>query len=330
MRAIVLVGGFGTRLRPLTYDRPKQMLPLAHRTMLEVVISRLGREGVTEAILSLGYQPDAFMRAFPSGEIDGVRLTYAVEPEPLDTGGAIGFAGRHAGIDDTFLVMNGDVLGDLSIGDLVAFHRSSGAEGTVHLIDVDDPSAFGVAVVDADGRVERFVEKPPRGTAPSHSINAGTYVLEPSVLDRISAGVPDRKVSIERQTFPQMVADRTLAAVSIPGYWMDLGKPVPYLRANLDAAAGIGPAAWGDPPAVHDTARMVGEAEHSLIGAGATVAAGAVVRGSLLLPGAFVDAGALVTDSIIGEGAAVGPGAEVIGTVIGDGARVDGRLRAVT
>jgi mannose-1-phosphate guanylyltransferase len=318
MRAVVLVGGFGTRLRPLTYSRPKQMLPVGHRTMLEVVVAALGRQGVDEAVLSLGYQPDAFVSAFPSGRIGPVRLTYAVEPEPLDTAGAIRFAARAAGIDETFVVVNGDVLSDVDVAGLVAFHRDRGVDATIHLTRVEDPSAFGVVVTDAAGRVERFVEKPPRGEAPSNEINAGVYVLEPSVLDRIEPDVP---VSIERVTFPALAADGRLFALASDGYWLDAGKPGAYLAANLDAVAGRGPAAPADPlgpGAVADGATVEG----SVIGADALVAPGATVRGSLLLPGAVVEADAVVERSILGALARVGAGAHVQGLVVADGVTI--------
>ncbi len=204
MRAVVLVGGFGTRLRPLTAHTPKQMLPIVDRPMIERVVARLADHGVTDAVLSLGYRPDAFLEAYPDDTCAGVALHYAVEPEPLDTAGAIRFAALDGGIEDTFVVVNGDVLTDLDVGALWAFHQRTGAEGTIALTPVDDPSRYGVVPIDDDGRVEAFVEKPPPGTAPTNWINAGTYVLEPSVLDRIPAG---RRVSIERATFPEMVAD---------------------------------------------------------------------------------------------------------------------------
>jgi len=214
----VLVGGFGTRLRPLTYSLPKQMLPILDRPMIEHVIEHLGAHGVTEAVLSLGYKPDAFVLAYPDGTCAGVELHYAVEPEPLDTAGAIRFAAEHAGITERFVVVNGDVLTDLDVTALMAFHDARGAEGTIALHPVDDPSAFGVVPTEPDGRVIAFVEKPPPGEAPTNLINAGTYVLEPSVLGRIETG---RKVSIEREVFPAMVADGCLYAMADDSYWID-------------------------------------------------------------------------------------------------------------
>ena len=144
MRAVVLVGGFGTRLRPLTYTTPKPMLPIGHRPMIARLIDRLARGGVTDVVLALGFKPEPFVDAFPDGRCGDVRITYAVEPEPLDTAGAIRFAADAAGIDDTFIVANGDVLTDLDVGALVDAHRRLGAEATIHLIAVDDPSSFGV------------------------------------------------------------------------------------------------------------------------------------------------------------------------------------------
>ena len=204
MLAVVLVGGFGTRLRPLTLTKPKQMLPVGSVTMLERVVGKLADAGVTQVVLSLGYQPDAFIEEFPDGTCAGVSMHYAVEPEPLDTAGAIRFAATHAGITERFFAINGDVLTDLNLAGLWKAHDSFGGEATLALTPVEDPSRYGVVPIDEDGRVEAFIEKPEAGTAPSNWINAGTYVLEPAVLDRIPAG---SRVSIERETFPAIVAD---------------------------------------------------------------------------------------------------------------------------
>src|SRR5579863_9170996 len=204
MRAVILVGGEGTRLRPLTYSVPKQMLPVAEVPLIERVLAHLVGHGVTDVVLSLGYRPDAFIDAFPDGTCAGATLAYAVEEEPLDTAGAIRYAAVSAGIDGTFLVFNGDVLSDLDVTALVAFHQERGAEGTVALTPVEDPSAFGVVPTDGEGRVVAFIEKPRRQDAPTNLINAGTYVLQPAVLARIPGG---RRVSIERETFPALVGE---------------------------------------------------------------------------------------------------------------------------
>lgn len=320
MRAVVLVGGFGTRLRPLTNSVPKPMLPVGHVPIIERLVANLGRSGVTEVTLALGFKPEPFVAAFPDGQCAGVAIRYAVEPEPLDTAGAIRFAAEAAGIDDTFVVANGDVLTDLDVSHLVQFHRDHGAEATIHLIGVPDPSAFGVVALDDEGRVERFVEKPAPGTAPSNLINAGTYVLEPSVLGRIPAG---QKVSIERATFPAVVADGGLFAMATDDYWLDTGRPELYLQANLDIVAGLRRHDHCRP--VHPEAVVAADAsiDGSVVDAGAQVRPGARVTRSVLLSGAVIDEGAVVTDSVVmGR---VGTGAVVENSVLGaDGSAAPG------
>jgi mannose-1-phosphate guanylyltransferase len=320
MQAVVLVGGFGTRLRPLTYTRPKQMLPIVHRPMIEHVVGHLARYGVSQVVLSLGYQPDAFAAAYPDSCCAGAELVYAVEPEPLDTAGAIRFAARHAGIDDRFLVVNGDVLTDLDVSALVAFHAGRPADATIFLHPVEDPSRYGVVPTDGDGRVLAFVEKPPRDAAPTNLINAGIYVLEPSVLDDIPG---DRPVSVERETFPALVAEGRVYATDEARYWIDTGTPETYLQAQIDLLDGV----RGEPlPGIHPEATVDPAATviRSVIGAGAMVEAGARVERSVLLPAAQVMAGGRVEDSVLGEAAVVAAGAVVVGgTVIGDGEAVE-------
>ena len=317
MIAVVLVGGFGTRLRPLTLHTPKQMLPVVDRPMIDWVVAALARHGVDHAVLALGYKPDAFQAAYPDGRCAGVQLHYAVEPEPLDTAGAIRFAARDAGVDTRFLVCNGDVLTDLDITSLIAFHDRTGAEATLALHQVDDPSGYGVVPTDGDGRVTAFVEKPPPGEAPTDLINAGTYVLEPSVIDRIASG---RRVSIERETFPALVADRALYALADGGtYWLDTGTPAAYLDAQLDVLdgkrretpSGVDPAAD-----VHPDATV----ERSVVRPRAVIGAGAVLRDAAVLDGARVEEGATVVHAIVGPGAVVGAGATVCDlAVLGEG-----------
>jgi mannose-1-phosphate guanylyltransferase len=324
MKAVVLVGGFGTRLRPLTYTTPKPILPVGHRPMLEHVLANLARGGVTDAVLSIGFKPDAFRAAYPDGVCAGIALAYAVEDDPLDTAGAIRFAAREAGFaDDTFVAVNGDVLTDLDIGALLAFHRSHGAEGTIHLTPVDDPSAFGVVPTDAGGRVTAFIEKPPRDTAPTNLINAGTYILEPSVLARIPA---TGAVSIERRTFPAMVADGTLYAMATDDYWLDTGRPEQYLRANLDLIDGVRRCATAEPLGDGVVIAPGAEVSRSVIGAGGRIGLGARVTTSVLLPGADIAAEAVITGSVLGRDVVVGEGAVLIDAVIGDGERIDARM----
>jgi len=319
VRAVVLVGGFGTRLRPLTSDLPKQMLPIVDRPMIEHVVGHLAAHGVEEVVLSLGFLPDAFRDAYSDGRCAGIPLHYAVEPEPLDTAGAIRFAAEDAGIDEAFLVLNGDVLTDLAVDELIVFHRASGAEATVSLTPVDDPSRYGVVPTDADGRVTGFVEKPPAGAAPCNWINAGTYVFEPSVIDRIE---PGRRVSVEREVFPAMADEGVLYGLRSEAYWVDTGTPETYLGVQLDLLDGVrGPARSGvdDAAEIHPGATV----RRSVIGPGAVVAEGSRVCDSVVMAGSRIGEGAVVDGSLVGRNATIGPDAQVLGlSVVGHGAEV--------
>jgi len=316
VKAVVLVGGQGTRLRPLTLTTPKQMLPVAGRPMIERVLAQLSRHGIDEVVLSLGYRPDAFLAAYPDGECAGVGLRYAVEPEPRDTAGGIAFAARCAGLDEAFVVQNGDVLTNLDVTALIAFHRDRGAEATIALTPVADPSRYGVVATDARGWVTAFIEKPPPGSAPSNLINAGTYICQPELLDRIPAGRP---VSIERETFPALVRDASLLALGSGADWIDAGTVATYLEANLAAAGREG--CWIDAGAdVHPGATVQG----SIVAAHAVVADGALVERALVMAGARVGRGAVIRDSIVGAGAVVGEGAVVEAlSVLGDDCAVE-------
>lgn len=336
MHAVVLVGGFGTRLRPLTYSTPKPLLPVANVRLLEHVIAGLGSAGVTEVVLAIGFKPEPFLEAFPDNVCAGVALSYAVEPEPMDTAGAIGFAARHAGIDETFIVVNGDILTDIDYCALVDFHRERRAEGTIRLISVEDPSQFGVVETDAQGWVTRFVEKPQPHETESRSVNAGTYVLEPSVLSRIPVNQP---LSIERVVFPAMAQDRALCAMVMDGYWIDTGRPSTYLQANLDLIDGSRSQILA---AIAPQAHIgVGAAiTRSVIGEHAEIGEGAIVTDSVILPGARVGSrarveeslvmgsigdGAIVTRSVLGADAMVEAGADVVDRSIPDPATHDAK-----
>ena len=314
MRAVVLVGGYGTRLRPLTDSIPKSMLPVAHVPLIARLIGGLERGGVDAVTLALGFRAEPFVEAFPGGRCGGVAIDYAVEPEPLDTAGAIRFAADRAGLDDTFVVANGDVLTDLDVGALVAAHRTTGADATIHLTAVDDPSAFGVADLAATGRVLAFIEKPSPGSEPSNLINAGTYVFEPGVLELIE---PGRPVSVERDTFPRLVAAGRMHAVATDDYWIDAGRPELFLQANIDLVTGHR-RERAEP--VHPAAQLAANVDlrTAVVGAGARVGAGATITRSVLLPGATVGADAVVEDSIVMG--TVGERARLVRAVVGAGA----------
>lgn len=295
MHAVVLVGGFGTRLRPLTLSVPKPLLPIVHVSILERLMTSLACGGVTDAVLSLGFKPEPFRAAFPGNMCGGVRLSYAVEDSPLNTAGAIGFAARTAGINDTFVVANGDIISDLDVATLVAFHRRRQAEGTLHLTPVEDPSRYGVVETDSTGRVQRFVEKPQPGDTTSCEVSGGMYVLEPSALKRMPGTAP---LSIERDTFPQMAKDGVLYALATNDYWIDAGQPDTYIRANLEWIR-RGKASIRE--AVHPSAQVSSSAHirDSIIGAGVRIGNEAIVESSVLLTGATVAERARVVDSAV-------------------------------
>lgn len=229
MKAVILVGGEGTRLRPLTLHTPKPLLPIANIPFIERQIKSLVKHGIDDVVLSLGYLPDAFESYFHANPIEGVHIGYAVENEPLGTAGAIKFAAGDCA--EKFVVCNGDVLTDMDISSLVSFHESRNSMATIALTYVEDPSAFGVVPTHEDGEVIAFVEKPPLESAPSHWINAGIYVLTPEFLELIPS---DINVSIERETFPLVLEKGAMYAMESEAYWLDIGTPSQYLRAHSD------------------------------------------------------------------------------------------------
>ena len=315
MKAVVLVGGEGTRLRPLTFTTPKPLLPIANEPHLERQLEWLASHGVHEVVLSMGYLPDAFNRHFRRDrfghDVFGeVVLRYAVEDEPLGTAGAIRFAAD--GITERFIVCNGDVLTDLDLGAMVRFHDAHGAVATISLTQVEDPSAFGVVPTNEDGSVIAFVEKPAPGRAPSNWINAGTYVMEPAFLDRIP---PRLNVSVERETFPRMLArPGLLFGYRSDAYWLDIGTPEKYLQAHedlLDGRLGKSPARG---------ARQV--APGIWVQGNGTIDAGASMEAPVLVgDGARIESGARVRRSVVGANAVVESGAELDGAVLHAGVR---------
>jgi NDP-sugar pyrophosphorylase family protein len=324
VKAVVLVGGEGTRLRPLTYATPKPLLPIANVAFLERQLAWLAGHGVDEVVLSLGYLPDRFLEHFPDDRFGDVKLRYAVEAEPLGTAGGIRYAAE--GIDERFVVCNGDVLTDLDLSAMVRFHEARKAKATIALTRVEDPSAFGVVPTRPDGEVIAFVEKPPAGTAPTHWINAGTYILEASVLDAIP---PRLNVSIERETFPRMLeTPGRLFALQSDCYWLDIGTPRKYFEAQLDVLEGkvglppvegareVSPSVWVQEGAEIDpAAELVGPV---LVGAGATVGAGARIGTSVLGARCVVEPGAVVERSVVLDGVTVPGDAVVIDSATSD------------
>jgi mannose-1-phosphate guanylyltransferase len=325
MQAIVLVGGEGTRLRPLTNSIPKPALTLVDRPFLAYMIEWLASHGVSEVVLACGFLPDVLREAL-AGEEEraGVAIHYAVEPEPLGTAGAIRFAADSLGddLDERFLALNGDVLTDLDLTALLRAHEEWAAAATIGLHPVEDSSAFGLVDSGEGGEVFEFLEK--TGERRPGEVNAGMYVLQRSVLDLIP---PAENVSIEREVFPRLVGNR-LHGLLLDGYWMDIGTPERYLRASWDILEGrvktrvepSGPGLLVDPAAEVDPSATLGP--RAVVGPGCRIGAGAVVTGSVLLDGASVGENARLVDSILSPGAAVPAGAEVAGAVAGEGERI--------
>lgn len=327
MQAIVLVGGEGTRLRPLTETVPKPALTLVDRPFLAYMIEWLAEYGVSEVVLACGFLPDILRDALGDDERAGARIRYVIEPEPRGTAGAIRFAAEELGdeLDERFLALNGDVLTDLDLGALLRAHEEHGARATIGLHPVQDSSAYGLVRSGAGGRVDEFLEK--TGEQVPGEVNAGMYVLERSVLELVEAG---SKVSIERDVFPRLVGEG-LYGLPLDGYWMDIGTPERYLQAGWDilegrvktrverSAPGLLVAADAQ---VADGATV---GPRAVLGPGCRVETGAEVLDSVLLAGCTVGAGARISGSILAPGVQVAAGAALDGTVVAENERVSAR-----
>lgn len=318
MKAVVLVGGEGTRMRPLTETIPKPLIPLVDRPILHHVLDHLAAHGVHEVILSSPYLESTFS-SFVGERHGDPTLTWVTEATPLGTGGAIAHAARH--LDNTFLALNGDVLTDLDLTALVEAHRREDAATTIALTPVDDARPYGLVAVDAQARVEAFREKP-ADPIPG-LINAGTYVMEPSSLNGVPQG---RTVSIEREIFPALIeAGARVFGFESSAYWMDLGTPERYLRATFDVLEGrVGGLSYAAPfvASTAEVSLLAHLGRWVVAGAEASIGPHAEVEDSVLLERVRVDARARVRDSILGPGVIVGHGALVEGAVLAEGASV--------
>lgn len=331
MEAVLLVGGQGTRLRPLTMDTPKPMLPVAGVPVTEHQIARAREAGVTRIVLGTSYRAEVFEEYFGDGSRFGVELVYVVEDEPLGTGGAIRNVADHlrSGPDDPVLVFNGDVLTGVDLRALVSRHVADDCAVTLYLTRVADPRAYGLVPTDRSGAVTAFLEKP---TTPEEivtdQINAGAYVFRRSVIDSIPAG---RVVSVEREVFPQLIAAGARVAGHVDdGYWLDLGTPLDFVRGSCDLVTGVAPSP-AVPGSVGDFLVLPGATVEegavlsggSAIGPGCVVRAGAHVHSSVVLAGAVIDAGATVEGSVIARNAHVGRNVVLRGVVVGTGAAIE-------
>ncbi|MFD1150147.1 mannose-1-phosphate guanylyltransferase [Saccharothrix hoggarensis] len=328
--AVVLVGGKGTRLRPLTLSAPKPMLPTAGVPFLTHLLSRIREAGISHVVLGTSYKAEVFQEHFGDGASLGLELEYVVEDVPLDTAGAIRNV-AHKLRERDVVVFNGDILSGVDLRAVVDTHREAEADVTLHLVRVDDPRRFGCVPTDEEGRVTAFLEK--TENPPTNQINAGCYVFRREVVEGIPAGRP---VSVERETFPGLLASGARLQGHVDAsYWLDLGTPAAFVQGSADLVRGVAPSAalelTGDAvvlggAAVDADAVVTGG---STVGAGCTVAAGAVVDGSVLFDGAVVGEGARVERSVLGVNALVQAGAVVVDAVIGDNAVVGARCELI-
>ena len=325
MRALVLVGGEGTRLRPLTLTQPKPALALVDRPFIRYLVDWVGRHGIDEVIMACGFRAEDLREALGDAVPGGPSIVYIEEDEPLGTAGPIRLAAEAGLLDERFLVLNGDLLADLDLTALQRAHEETGAVTTLALYPVEDPSSYGLVRRREGGEVAGFLEKPDPAEIDTDEVNAGAYVIEPSVIDLIPAGRP---VSIEREIFPKLVG-HGLYGLRLDGYWMDIGTPERYLQASWDIIEGTvqteleeigGP--WIAAGAhVSDAATVSARA---VLRSGTRIDDGAMISGSVLLDGCSVGADASVIDSILAQRVEVGDGATVsAGSVIGERARVE-------
>jgi mannose-1-phosphate guanylyltransferase len=361
MQALILVGGEGTRLRPLTLTVPKPVLPLIDRPFIGYMVDWLARHGVDDVVMACGFLAAGVRDVLGEGGAGGPRLRYVEEPAAMGTAGAIKFAERF--LDDRFLALNGDVLTDLDLTALIDQHERHGARATLALYPVEDPSAYGLVRRAADGEIREFLEKPDPDQIDTDEINAGAYVLERDVLDLVPAG---REVSIEREVFPKLVGEG-LYSLRLEGYWMDIGTPQRYLQASWDLLEGrveselearldesgvhlaadavVGPGAEIRPPAFVDERTRIGSGSRiggrAMIGEACAIGDHVVIEGSVIhrscrigdraeLRGAILAAGVEIGDRVVvEESAVIGEGARIAaGGRVGPGARVQPGERA--
>ncbi len=330
VKALILLGGLGTRLRPLTLRQPKPLLPILNRPLLSYQLELLRRCGIRDVILGLGHKAAHFKRSLGTGARWGMRFRYSIERKPLGTGGAIRFALPNA--DGPVLILNGDVLSDFDLNALARRHRQAKSQATLALVKVPDPSSFGLVRKDGWGRVQRFIEKPSSGKFWGRTVNAGCYVFEPEVVWRIPVG---RAVSIEREIFPALIKEGFRVHGHLhTGYWSDIGTLKTYWRTHADLhERGLWPKGHHSrggmivaPGAkIHPTARVRGTA---VVGGGAVLGADVVLRGRVTIgPGSRIEEGAQIADAVLLENVRVGPRARVEKSIVGAGARVGADCR---
>lgn len=330
---MILAGGFATRLRPLSCSRPKTLFPIVNKPLLEWIFEKLARDGCEEAILGVNALTQFYIKQHRLHR-HGLKVKFSVDPPrmPLGTAGPVKKAERLLGHDEPFIVLNGDIFADLNYRELYNAHVKTGGLATIALCKVEDPSRYGVAEIGSNSQINRFVEKPPKGKAPSNFINAGVYVLSPQVFDYIPSG---RAVSVEREVFPKLAEEGKLYGHFINGLWIDIGKPDEYLQTNkLILDTWVSPQKQKKPknfeiknPIAFDKGVSINEKSiigpYAILGENVKVGKNVQISNSVVFPHASIGDFSVVDGAIIGEGARIGKQVTLSnGCIIGDHAKV--------
>ena len=335
MKAIILAGGVGTRLRPLSCTRPKLLFPVLNKPLLDRTLERLAETGVNEVILAVKFMAEVFMQRYCESK-HGIKISYSIEKKPMHTGGAIKYAEELVGHEEPFLVLNGDIFTTIDYTKLIKKHKENNVVATIALYSVEDPSRYGTVKLTENNKVTKFIEKAPLEQAPSNLINAGVYVLDPKIFGYIPAGRP---VSIEREVFPKLAEDGKLFGYEFKEIWIDIGKPADYLKANrvlLDAQPKkrlleqevkskdgvilIGPERVDSGVSVGQNSKV---GPYTVIGRGTVLGKNVTIENSVVFPNATIEDNASVRGAVIGEGVTIGRGTTIMeGVVIGDYATI--------
>jgi len=323
-QAVVLAGGRGTRLRPLTSNRPKPLLPVLGRPCIEYILTALDEAGIEEIFIACGYRATDLVEALGDETPGGTGLIFAFEDEPAGTAGAVKLL--ESRIDGTFVVASGDVLADVDMRALIDYHGSKGAFATMALTTVERPEEFGVVGLDENGRIERFKEKPSTREVFSNLVNAGIYILKREALDHVPEG---EMFDFSKNLFPLLLEmDKPLFGAPLQGMWKDIGRPSDLIEANIEMASRRGASHQGrhlTPPVYLGKNTVLGEGTTvggSVLGDSVIVGEECRVEGSLLMDSSGVGDGCLIQECALGEGCVVGEGARLVGCVLGDGVEV--------
>lgn len=330
MNSIILAGGIGSRLRPLSCTRPKLLFPILNKPLLDWTLERLAKSGIKGVTLAVKYMAENFMQRY--GEYShGMKISYSKEKKPMFTGGAIKYAKDLIGNKEPFLVLNGDIFTNIDFSDILKHHKANDGIATIAIYRVKDPSRYGTVKLANENMVEKFVEKAPTGQAPSNLINAGIYILDPEIFDYIPEGRP---ASIEREVFPKLAKIGKLFAHEFTGIWIDIGQPADFLKANrmvIDSEMknnfqrkNLEPHnAIINEPVVFDSGVKIGKGTqigpYAVIGKDSVIGDNIILENSVVFPETTILEGALIKGAIIGEGTMIGKGVKIMeGTIIGD------------